>query len=66
MRSIFVPSMASQFCDSDCWRRKKGGVDGLGKLRSGVKRNGAILTALFCGFQGVMFLLGLFVGMALP
>jgi hypothetical protein len=28
---------------------KKGGVDGLGKLRSGAKRNGVILSFLICG-----------------
>ena len=28
-------------------RHKKGGVDDLGKLRSGAKRNGEILTTLF-------------------
>jgi hypothetical protein len=31
---------------------KKGGVDGLGKLRSGAKRNGVILTLLIGGRRG--------------
>jgi len=46
MRSIFVPSIASWFYDSDWRRHKKGGVNDLGKLRSGVKRNEAILSLL--------------------
>jgi hypothetical protein len=33
---------------------KKGGVDGLGKLRSGAKRNGVILTFLICGGSRLM------------
>jgi hypothetical protein len=35
-------------------RRKKGGVYDLRKLRSGAKRNEAILTFYFCNGKGVM------------
>ena len=49
---FFVPAFAA-IIYSGIRRHKKGGVDGLGKLRSGAKRNVAILTFLICSEKGV-------------
>jgi hypothetical protein len=43
---FFVPDMARGFYPGGKVGAKKGGVNELGKLRSGAKRNGVILTFL--------------------
>jgi hypothetical protein len=41
---FFVPALRAAFYTADDCGAKKGGVNDLGKLCSGAKRNGAILT----------------------
>jgi hypothetical protein len=41
---FFVPALPVAFYTAGTCGTKKGGVNGLGKLRRGAKRNGAILT----------------------
>jgi hypothetical protein len=41
---FFVPAVRTAFYAAGKCGAKKGGVNDLGKLRSGAKRNGAILT----------------------
>jgi hypothetical protein len=46
-RGFYAPFYLEVFYCAESAAHKKGGVDDLGKLRSGAKWNGAILTSFF-------------------
>jgi hypothetical protein len=58
---FFVPALRADFYTAGKCGTKKGGVNDLGKLRRGAKRNGAILTFLISSGWGA----GVFAPLAL-